>query len=304
MSRPKDLAASVAARLSNYARDHNSTYQEVLQYYAIERFLYRLAQSEYRDAFVLKGGVAFFAWRFPIRRSTRDIDLHGVRPNTIEQIVRIVRDICKQTVHPDGMRFDANSVAAVSIQERAKYQGIRVRFNGYLGTARVSMQLDIGFSDVLDPPAISVEYPTILEMSSPRLKAYRWETLIAEKFQTMVFLGSINSRMKDFYDIWLLTYESRINGPILQKAIVTTFKNRATQLPGEFPLRFLPSISEEKQAQWHAFVDRENLTFLDLDHFPKIIDRLRDFLTPLLEAQRQELKFDKDWNPEKGWHDE
>lgn len=182
MSKLKDVAASVSARLTNYALEQGYTYQEVLQYYAIERFLYRLAQSKYGDTFVLKGGVAFFAWRFPLRRATRDIDLHGRRPDTIERLESIVREICEQVVHPDGMQFDANSVTAVGIQERAEYQGIRVRFTGHLGTARIPMQLDIGFSDVLVPAAISVEYPTILNMPEPNLSAYSWETLIAEKF--------------------------------------------------------------------------------------------------------------------------
>lgn len=135
MSKPKDVVASVSARLSNYAHEHNYIYQEILQYYAIERFLYRLAQSKYTDAFVLKGGVAFFAWRFPLRRATRDIDLHGRRPETIEHLEAIVKDICEQTVELDGMLFDANSVSGANIQDRAEYQGIRVRFIGHLGTA-------------------------------------------------------------------------------------------------------------------------------------------------------------------------
>ena len=123
MSKPKDIAASVSARLSNYARNQNYTFQEVLQYYAIERFLYRLAQSKYKDTFVLKGGVAFFAWRFPLRRATRDIDLHGRRPDTVEHLESIVREICEQPVYLDGMRFDANSVTGATIQERAEPSG-------------------------------------------------------------------------------------------------------------------------------------------------------------------------------------
>jgi len=176
-----------------------------------------LAQSKYRDTFVLKVGVVFFTWSFPLRRTTRDIDLHGQRPDSIEHIEAIVREICEQTVHPDGMLFDMNSVTGADIQDRAVNQGIRVRFFGYLGTARMPMQIDIGFSDILVPPAITVDYPTILDMPEPHLQAYSWETLIAEKFQAMVFLGSINSRMKDFYDVWLLTNEAVIDGSILSE---------------------------------------------------------------------------------------
>ena len=111
MSKPKNVIASVSARLSNYAHEQNYTYQEVLQYYAIERFLYRLAQSKYQDAFVLKGGVVFFAWRIPLRRATRDIDLHGRGPAAIEHVESVVREICEQTVESDGILFDSNSIS-------------------------------------------------------------------------------------------------------------------------------------------------------------------------------------------------
>lgn len=284
MSQPKDVTASIRARLSTYAREQNYTYNEVLQYYAIERFLYRLAQSKYRDTFVLKGGVAFFAWRFPLRRATRDIDLHGRRQNTIERLEAIVKEICEQTVQPDGMLFNANSISGSVTQDRAEYQGIRVRFIGNLGTARVPMQLDIGFSDVLVPPAISVEYPTILDMPAPNLSAYSWETLIAEKFQAMVFLGSVNSRMKDFYDVWLLTNEATINGSLLQLAIKTTFKNRSTQLPANLSIQFSQSFSEEKQRQWLSFINRENMTSSELDDFSKVVERLDYFLSPIIDS--------------------
>jgi predicted nucleotidyltransferase component of viral defense system len=301
VSKPRDIAASVSARLSNYAREQNHTYQEILQYYAIERFLYRLAQSKYCDAFVLKGGVAFFAWRFPLRRTTRDIDLHGRRPETIEQLEDIVREICEQAVHPDGMLFDAKSVTGENIQDHAEYQGIRVRFTGFLGTARVPMQLDIGFSDVLVPAAISVDYPTILDMPAPSLSAYSWETLIAEKFQAMVFLGSINSRMKDFYDVWLLTYEATIDGQVLQQAMRTTFKNRSTQFPDGFSVQFSQSFTEEKQRQWDAFVSRENLESDEIGDFVQVIQRLNGFLLPVLDAIQNNAYFDYVWNPAKGW---
>jgi predicted nucleotidyltransferase component of viral defense system len=301
MSKPKDVVASVSARLSNYAHDQNYTYQEVLQYYAIERFLYRLAQSKYRDIFVLKGGVAFFAWRFPLRRATRDIDLHGRRPDTIDHLEVVVKEICEQTVQPDGIQFDANTVTGANIQERAENHGIRVRFVGNLGSARIHMQLDFGFSDVLIPAAISVEYPTILDMPAPRLSAYSWETLIAEKFQAMVFLGSINSRMKDFYDVWLLTYEAAIDGSILQRAIEKTFENRSTQLPDRFPIDFSQSFTEEKQRQWDAFTNREKMEPGEVDNFAQVIQRLNDFLLPVIDAMQKNAEFDAVWNPEKGW---
>ncbi len=301
MSKLKDVAASVSTRLSNYAREQNYTYQEVLQYYAIERFLYRLAQSMYRDAFVLKGGVAFFAWRFPLRRATRDIDFHGRRPDTIDHLEVVVKEICEQSVQPDGILFDANTVAGANIQDRAEYQGIRVRFIGHQGSARIHMQLDFGFSDVLVPAAIFVEYPTILDMPAPKLCAYSWETLIAEKFQAMVFLGSINSRMKDFFDVWLLTYEATIDGSILQQAIRMTFQNRSTQLPDGFSLQFSQSFAEDKQRQWQAFMRREKMESGEVNNFAQVIQRLNEFLLPVVDAMQKHVEFDDVWIPEKGW---
>jgi hypothetical protein len=199
------------------------------------------------------------------------------------------------------MLFNGKSVTGASIQDRAEYQGIRVRFTGYLGTARVPMQLDIGFSDVLVPAAISVEYPTILDMLAPNLKAYSWDTLIAEKFQAMVFLGNINSRMKDFYDVWLLTQEATIDGSTLQQAIKTTFENRSTQLPASTPIEFSSSFAEDKQRQWHAFVKREKIESAEADSFAHIVQRLNDFLLPVVDTTRTDTEFDHVWNPAKGW---
>ena len=199
------------------------------------------------------------------------------------------------------MLFDANSISGSVTQDRAENQGIRLRFTGNLATARVPMQLDIGFSDVLVPPAISVEYPTILDMPAPDLSAYSWETLIAEKFQAMVFLGSINSRMKDFYDVWLLTNEAAIDGSILQLAIKTTFKNRSTPLPANLSILFSQSFSDEKQRQWHSFINRENMTSSELDDFSKIVERLDYFLSPIVDTVHNMKEFKALWIPAKGW---
>jgi predicted nucleotidyltransferase component of viral defense system len=301
MNKPKDIAASVSARLSNYARDQNYTYQEVLLYYAIERFLYRLAQSKYRDTFVLKGGVVFFAWRIPLRRATRDIDLHGRGSSSVKYLEAVIKEICEQTVQPDGMLFDTSSVTGTIIQDRAEYQGLRIRFTGYLGTARAPMQIDIGFSDVIVPSAIKVDYPTILDMPEPHLHAYSWETLIAEKFQAMVFLGSINSRMKDFYDVWLLTYKAAIDGSILQMAIMTIFNNRSTPLPDGLPVALSQSFAKERRRHWQAFISREKIEAGEAVNFLEVILRLNDFLFPIVDAVQKKVQFKAIWNPAKGW---
>ena len=163
------------------------------------------------------------------------------------------------------------------------------------------MQLDIGFSDVVVPAAMSVAYPTILDMPAPNVSAYSWETLIAEKFQAMVFLGSINSRMKDFYDVWLLTFEATIDGTTLQKSIETTFRNRSTKLPDDSPVHFSESLIDEKQRQWLAFMNRERMVSGEADSFTQVIQRLNDFLSPIKDAIQMKVVFDEVWNPAEGW---
>ena len=185
------------------------------------------------------------------------------------------------------------------IQSQAEYEGVRLQFTGYLGTARVHMQIDVGFSDVLVPPAITVDYPTLLEMPAPRLQAYTRETLIAEKLQAMVFLGSVNSRMKDFYDVWLLAQETVIDGTALRQAIRTTFQNRNTPHPQDIPLPLTDSFAEDGQQQWRAFLRRDDA---DVEpEFTRVISDLRDFLLPVLDAARTGAGFNSTWQPGERW---
>jgi hypothetical protein len=199
-----NLAASIRQRLLNKARETGRPFNEILQYFAIERFLYRLATSPHADKFVLKGALMFTAWQAPLSRPTRDIDLLGLTNNSIDAIVAMTQTICTQAVEPDGLTFEPEGVEGERIVEGADYEGVRVRFRGSLGTARITMQLDIGFGDVVIPQPVMVEYPTILPLSAPRLRGYSRESAIAEKFEAMIKLGILNSRMKDFFDVWLL----------------------------------------------------------------------------------------------------
>jgi hypothetical protein len=162
---PKDTAASVKQRLLNKARESDRPFNELLQYYAMERFLFRLGMSEHARKFILKGALVFTAWGSPVSRPTMDIDLLGRTDNTIDDIVAIVKNICATGVEPDGLKFDAETVKAERIAEDADYEGIRVTFRGHLGTTRVRIQLDIGFGDVIVPRALQIQYPTIIEMS-------------------------------------------------------------------------------------------------------------------------------------------
>ena len=232
MTKPgtKNVGASVRQRLLNKARETGRPFSELLQYFAMERFLYRLSKSEYADKFVLKGALMLTAWNAPLLRPTMDIDLLGRIGNDIGAMTAIVREICAGHVEPDdGLVFDAATVQGERIAEAAEYEGVRVRFRATLDAARIQMQLDVGFGDIVVPAAVPTTYPTILDLPAPHLLAYSRETAIAEKFEAMVKLGELNSRMKDFFDIWLLSRSFDFDGPRLCEAIEKTFKRRGTR---------------------------------------------------------------------------
>ncbi len=226
----RDIAASVRQRLLNNARETGRPFSELLQYFAMERFLYRLSKSVYADNFVLKGALMLSVWKAPLSRPTMDIDFLGKIDNNVEAIIAVTEDICRRKVEPDGIIFDLTSIRGERITEDAKYEGVRIRFHRSLDTARFTMQLDIGFGDVVIPAPDSLEYPTILDLPAPNLYGYNKESTIAEKFEAMVKFGALNSRMKDFFDIWLLSRQFDFEGSRLAAAIEKTFSTRRTDI--------------------------------------------------------------------------
>ncbi len=198
---PANLPASVHQLLLNKARQTNRPFNELLQYYVMERFLYRLSKSPHTTKFILKGALMFIAWQLEAYRPTMDIDLLGKTANRIDSLAKIVREVCTQEVEPDGLVFNPETIKATRIAEDANYQGVRIRFQTSLGRARVTQQLDIGFGDIVLPAPEPIEYPTILDFPTPKLRGYSKESIVAEKFESLVTLGILNSRMKDYFDI-------------------------------------------------------------------------------------------------------
>lgn len=191
MTREKsNLAASVRQRLLNHARATGRPFNELLQYFAMERLLYRLQSSSYVRRFVLKGALMLMTWQVSHSRPTKDIDLLGTTPNDLEGVAAVFRDVCMQDVEADGMVFDAVSVQAERIAEESNYEGVRVRFRGTLGTARVTMQVDVGFGDVVVPEPVWIDYPTLLDLPAPRMRGYTRESVVAEKLPPWFSAGS------------------------------------------------------------------------------------------------------------------
>lgn len=297
------LLASIRARLQNLARLSGQNFEELLYRYAIERFLFRFSQSRYRDNYVLKGGQVLAAQGVSLGRPTRDIDFYGKVANTAENLTQIVKEICEQAVEPDGIIFDQGTVIGQVIEENTDTPGVRLNFLSRLGNARIRMQLDISFSDVITPEAVFRKLPTLLGMPAPRLLLYPLETVIAEKLQAMVYLGEINSRMKDYYDIYLLSRGFDFDGSILQKAIVATFQNRKTPISTEIPFALTDQFAAQKQNQWRTgFIGKFLTVPGELADFQKVITELQNFLKPPLMAASSGELFDRVWKAGAGWH--
>ncbi len=293
----KNISASVHSRLLKQARTSGRPLNDYLQYYAIERFLYRLGQSPYCDDFILKGALAFQVWGGPLHRSTRDIDLLGSMPKEVDNLVSIIQKICSLPVEKDGMSFPPENVQGTLIKEDADYEGLRLEFFGYLGKARIKMQVDVGFSDQVFPKPVRTEYPTLLSYPAPELKNYPRESVIAEKFQAMIYLGEINSRMKDFYDIWFLASHFVFEGSLLQEAITQTFRHRKTEIPFPPIYAFSEKFAEKKILQWIAFLERNGLENTPYE-LSVITQKINIFLSPIIETIAQESPFTLQWKNE------
>jgi predicted nucleotidyltransferase component of viral defense system len=298
----KDIAASVRARLLDKARREGRPFNELLQYYAMERFLYRLSQSPHADLFVLKGALVLRAWGLPPSRPTKDIDLLGRVENRVERLVAIARDVCATPVEPDGVVFDPASARGRRIAEEGEYEGVRVRLRGSLGKARLALQVDIGFGDPVTPAPAMMEYPTLLGMAAPRLRGYGKESSVAEKFEAMARRGLAGSRMKDFHDVWFLSRTMAFDGPALAKAIAATFRARGMPVRADaVALTAAFARDEGKQAQWRAFARRSRLA--DAPALGEVVAALGAFLRPVARALEQGARFEGRWEPSGPWRE-
>ena len=297
----RNIAASVRQRLLNRARTDQRPFSELLQYYAMERFLYRLSQSSYINQFILKGALMLRVWHSPDIRPTMDIDMLGKTSNEEASIIAQIHEILSVEVDPDGLVFDPDTIRAERITDDADYEGIRVRFTGTLDNARVHMQIDIGFGDLVHPEPEKSDLPTMLDSPVPRVLCYSRESAIAEKFEAMVKLGELNSRMKDFYDIWLLSRQFDFEGATLSEAIRLTFDHRGTALPRVIEA-FSQAFIDAKQVQWSAFHKR-----LGQEHVPalfsEVVTAVNAFLGPIAAALISGTSIPSKWNATGPWID-
>jgi predicted nucleotidyltransferase component of viral defense system len=297
-----DIGASIRARLLDKAKATRQDFNLVLTRYALERLLYRLGASRHAERFLLKGALLFDLWFDIPHRPTRDADLLGFGPAEAPVLEDIFRELCATVAEPDdGIRFQAETVRAALIRKEANYGGIRITLVGRLARARCPVQVDVGFGDAVTPAPEPIEYPTILPgLPAPRLRAYPRYTVVAEKLEALVSLGIANSRMKDYFDLWVLASHTHFDGDLLTRAIGATFDRRATPIPDGEPFGLSAAFAQDsqKQTQWRAFLTRNALASLAL---ADILDLLRGFLMPPLQAARTRVPLAVHWTPGNGW---
>ncbi len=297
-----NLSASIRDRLRNKAKETNRSFAEILQYYGMERFLYRFSRSKYADNFVLKGALLFTVWQIPERRTTLDIDFLARYENQVASIEAAMKDVCDVAVEPDGLVFDAKTVQGRRIKEDADYEGVRVKFIGFLERSHIPMQIDVAFGDIVYPKTKVIDYPVILDFPKPHLKGYPPESVISEKFEAMIKLGLLNSRMKDFYDIWLMIHQFNFDGSSLAGALKRTFEHRKTDTP-KGKLLFAEEIydeSSDRQALWKMFLKKGNIKHAS-DRLATIAKGIEDFLIQPLNALKRGTEFGKKWKAPGPW---
>lgn len=302
----RNISHSVFQRLKNYAKTHGSEFNLVLLRYGMERFLYRLSISRHADHFILKGASLFLVWKGQNFRVTKDADFLCYGNFDIDSLVSTFADICTLDFSDDdGVIFLPDSIKADPIREEQEYGGIRITITGMLSQARIPLQIDIGFGDIVTPEPDTIKYPTILDTPSPKLRAYPHYTVIAEKLEAMVSLGIANSRMKDFYDLWLLSTLFDFNGKTLSEAVSNTFKRRQTQLPKSKPIAFTDEFKKDpvKQTQWNAFV-RKSKPDRWVPGFYSVLEDIESFLQPILSSLKKEAYHSSHWTPGHGWQGE
>ena len=285
---PINIAASVKQKILNKSRLKKRPFPELIQYYAMERFLYRLTESKYAKDFILKGALLLRAWELEEYRSTMDIDFLGLTSNKSDQLIKQITDVCSVSVKDDGLIFDINSIKSEQINEGANYVGNRIIFSGTLDTIKIKMQIDVGFGDSVFPDPIKCSLPGILDFPPAKLMCYQPETTVAEKFEAMVKLGELNSRIKDFFDIMLIGRFVNLDHDKLVETIIKTFSKRGTDIPCKF-IDYSEDFIVTRQKAWIGFIKKnriENVT----DDFKIVIDKVKSLLNPVILACHEEKK--------------
>lgn len=299
----QNMPASIQARLQNKVGEAAQSYNEILQYYGMERFLYRPSRTPHVNDFILKGGLMFYGLGIPMRRTTRDIDFLGIAENAQRDILSVFREALSVPFPEDGIHFEEKSLRISDTQAENDQGGVRVTFTGYLGKMRIPIQVDVGFSDDLASETLSMDYPVLLaDIEKPRLKGYPPESIISEKFYAMIRFAEANSRWKDYYDIYLLTETFEFESRELANAIRSTFGNRPAKLNDQIPPGLRESFAVSKQDEWDLFLQKAKLSNDSVKDLAMVVNRIWQFLEyPIHEVLSGKNMPVKKWERGKGW---
>lgn len=298
---PSDLSASVSARLKNLATRQQIDFQSVLTRYANERLLYRVAKSPHADAFVLKGATLFTVWTGEPHRATRDVDFLSFGDREPARLRDAFSRILGSEAPQDGVVFDLARIVAAPIRDDQPYGGVRIGLEAAIATARLRLQVDVGFGDAITPEAAVVELPGLLDFPRARLRCYPKETVVAEKFEALTKLGMSNSRMKDFFDLAWMASHFEFDGPTLVRAIRATFERRGTTVPARPPVGMTAAFAEApgKQSQWTGFL-RKSASAASMD-LASVISTLAEFLEAPRQAAATGSDFSARWSVGGPW---
>ena len=299
----RSIPASIRQRLLNLSREQGIRFNSVLQRYATERFLYRLSVSAEVDRLTLKGAALFRVWTGQELRPTHDVDFLAAGLEDHAAIRAALEHVCGTPCLEDGVVFDPEPMRIASIRDEQPHGGVRARIHGLLGQARLALQVDIGFGDVMTPGPEQQDYPTLLDLPAPRLWTYPRETVVAEKLEALVSRDETNSRVKDLWDVACLARRFAFDGETLRTAIAETFRRRGTSLTEERPAALLPVYYDDTDRAQHWQVLQRQIT-TDADGPIRLVDagnELRRFLGPVCDSLIEDGPFTEGWPPGGPW---
>lgn len=302
MNRPRatGFVMSVRDRLRAESNRSGRPYAQVLELYAVERFLHRLGRSTHRDRFILKGAQLLRFWLGTDSRPTRDVDLAGPGEFDFEQIRLCLTEILSAEVENDGMDFDLGSLQFQPLRREAQVHGARAKLYAYLGRTRVRFQIDVGFGDRIYPHPEDLEIDNFLDLPMAKVRAYTPYTSVAEKLQAMIQLGYANTRMKDYYDLMALPAALEFDGDVLVESVRQTFAGRAGENPPSNPEGLSPQFAEAQQKRWKMFRNKSGLSEAP-DGLATVVERVKRFLLPVLEAINNPETSIRRWPPGGPW---
>lgn len=296
-NKPKDISTSIRARLLNLSRQNGEEFQYVLTRYAGERLLYRLGCSPHRNRFILKGATLFIVWSGTPHRETRDLDLLGSGEPLADGLLSAFREVCSENAD-DGLLFLQDTMTTEVMREDEEYRGLRLKMTAMLGTAKIPVQVDVGFGDAVTPEALETELPTSLGLPAARLRAYPRETVVAEKLHVIAKRGMSNSRLKDYFDLWHLLRNFEFGGATLSRAIRATFSRRETELPQGIPAGLSYEYTKDpgRVRGWRGFLSKSRLDASKLPSLDVIGDEVAAFVLPVLTSLFESAELDARWD--------